>query len=130
MVERKSNNKLSEQNKAIGEFLQKRRSILGFTQAQFAKAYDVDVDVYRTWEKGRTLPKCEQCFGFLWMLGNEGRERFNMHLGPILDMLRGDPGKTRARAFDALAIILEHASGDYQEHIVRQLEEWAVKYKK
>ena len=110
--------------------MRKRRESEGLSQTEFAKKYGADVDVYRTWEGGRTTPKIEQTFAFLRMLGNEGRAELGLHLGPIIDEVRGKFDEDRGQAFDALAIILDDAPGPVKEKTIRELVERAGKYGK
>lgn len=117
-------------NQRVKDVLLEIRTATGKSQAAFAMSFNVNPDVYRKWEQGRTIPKIEQTWQFLKMLGEKGREKTGIHLGPMLDMLRGDPSEERARAFDALAIVLEHASKDYRAQCLKEIEKWAVKYRK
>lgn len=106
------------------------RKARGLSQSDFALKNSVNLDIYRKWEQGRTIPKWEQTFQFLKLLGQEGREELHIHIGPLIDMLRGDPTSERGRAFDALAIVFEHAPEEMKRGVLNYLEKKADDYRK
>lgn len=80
------------------------------SQAEFAKLYGVSLDRYILWERGLALPDWQDSIAFLSMLGNGARERFGIHMGMVLDEIRGETSELRARALDALALVMERSS--------------------
>lgn len=113
----------SQQNQEFAEFIKNKRGEM--KAKDFLKSLNVSpeiLDVYRTWERGRTIPKVEQTWDFLKVLGPEGRDKFNIHLGPMLDMLRGDPSQERGSTFDALALILEDGKASERAHFVKEIQ--------
>ncbi len=113
---------------AIGEFLREKRLLLGLTVNAIAAKFDVEPRLYELWECGSSLPPLHQSFAFLQLLGSEGRERFGLFLGPLLDEIRGTPDTHRGRAFDALAIILERAPEKERLNWIAKLESAAASY--
>lgn len=120
----------SAQNQRVAEFLRNKREAEGLTLGQFARKYEIDASIYRTWEAGRTIPKVEQAWDFLKVLGPEGREKLNYHLARPIDMLRGEVGTEWADAFDELAIIRDDATTEVKKRVLRDLHDLAGKYGK
>ena len=116
--------------KKVARILKKSRTAENLNQNEFAGKYGVPVDIYRTWESGRTAPRVTQIFGFLRMLGNRGREDLQLFLGPMIDAVRGKYTDGRAAAFDGLAIILDDAPPDKQEYIQSEIQRIAGEYGK
>lgn len=116
--------------KRVASVLKKVRSKEGLTQTAFAAKHNVDVDVYRTWEAGRSIPKVYLTQTFLKLLGHDGRKKLDLHLGLLIDEIRGVTNEDRATAFDALAIILEDAPENIQKEVREYLADKAGKHGK
>lgn len=116
----------ANQGNPISDFLREKRLSQGLTQNQMAKRFDISPEVYAEWERGASLPRLDETFALLQMLGSNGREQFGLFLGPILDEVRGTPDTERGRAFDALAMILERAPTAERVAWVGRLEKAAV----
>jgi len=112
----------------VVQFLIKKREELKLTPAQFARQYHVNPDIYESWEFGAELPDIQSCFGLLDMLGTEGREHFQLFLGPILDSIRGLPFSERGQAFLALDIILKNATPSRRLKLINVLCDEAARY--
>lgn len=108
--------------------LRSAREAQKLTDEQFASKYEVPVETYRKWERGQELPIWENSISFLRMLGNANRERLHIHMGAILDEIRGTKDDDRTRAFDALAIIMERAKPEDRVQWVRAIEDAAAAY--
>ncbi len=117
-----------ESDLQLAACLKARRAAEGMTQTEFASRYKVTPDLYAMWERGYALPPYHEAIALLAMLGNEMRESLNIHLGVILDEIRGIQNEPRARALDALAIVMELASPEDQMRWMKVLEDAAAGY--
>lgn len=116
---------------ALGQAITARRKSLGLTRAQFAEKYKIPIDSLRGWETGEGLPQWESAFAFMRALGNANRERFHIHLGPLIDEIRewsNEEAALRSRAFDALAIVLERTTEAERAKWVKTIEDAAAWY--